>query len=328
MKIFVFEWVTGGGWAAAPSHPPSPAALAREGDLMVRALLADLGRVPYVRLSTSRDPRLPALSKVRAIVPAPGEDAFALYARAARAADAVWPIAPETDGLLERLARETLALGKILLGCRPDAVHHAASKRATALALQAAGVPVVPTFGEGDRLAPCPGRWVVKPDDGAGCEGAVLVSGWRDAAARLAGCSGNLVAQPWIDGRAASLSLLCRDGDARLLSANLQHVTIVDGRPRLQGITVNAVADREGALAGLARRIAAAIPGLWGYVGVDLVLPDQGAALVVEINPRLTTAYCGLRRALGINAAALVLDWLRPGVGAAELVSLEAERGD
>jgi tyramine---L-glutamate ligase len=335
VNVFVFEWVTGGGWAAAPSRPP--AALAREGDMMLRALLADLGRVPSVRLTTSRDPRLPALSEVRAIVPAPGEDAFALYARAARAADAVWPIAPETDGLLERLARETLGLRKILLGCRPDAVHLAASKRATALALQEAGVPVVPTFGERDRLAPCPGRWVVKPDDGVGCEGAVLVSDWRAAAARLAGRSGNLVAQPWIDGRAASLSLLCRDGNARLLSANLQHVGIVDGRPRLQGITVNAVADREGTLSGLARRIAAVLPGLWGYVGVDLVLLDQGGALVLEINPRLTTAYCGLRRALGINPAALVLDWLRPEdggdwatppVGTAELVSLEAERGD
>jgi predicted ATP-grasp superfamily ATP-dependent carboligase len=58
---------------------------------------------------------------------------------------------------------------------------------------------------------------------------------------------------------------------------------------------------------------------LWGYVGVDLVLADAGP-IVLEINPRLTTSYCGLRDALGINPAALVLD--------GTLVSLVASSGD
>lgn len=283
--------------------------------MMVRALLADLERVPDVRVTTSRDPRLPPLSSVRSIAPASGEDALALYSRGASAADAAWPIAPETDAVLERLASETLALGKILLGCRPDAVRVAASKRATALALGAARVPVVPTFAAGDRLAPLPGPWVVKPDDGVGCEGALLVADWRAAADRLARESSGLVAQPWIDGQALSLSLLCRDGDARLLCINQQHVRIVDARPVLEAITVNTIPDPQGALARLGRRIAAVLPGLWGYVGVDLVLADAGP-IVLEINPRLTTSYCGLRDALGINAAALAL------------VSLEADSGD
>ena len=80
-----------------------------------------------------------------------------------------------------------------------------------------------------------------------------------------------------------------------------------------------------------------AIPGLWGYVGVDLMLAKEGP-VVLEINPRLTTSYCGLRRALGINTAAMVLDLLRTG-GAADgwrrpeatttvTLSLETDRGD
>jgi predicted ATP-grasp superfamily ATP-dependent carboligase len=299
--------------------------------MMVRALLADLQRVPDLWITTSRDPRLPRLSGVRAIAPAPGEDALALYSRGVGAADAAWPVAPETNGVLERLARTTLALGERLLGCRPDAVRVAASKRATALALRAAGVPTVPTFGAGDRLEPLPGAWVVKPDDGVGCDGAVLVADWRAAADRLAQGFGTLVAQPWIDGQALSLSLLCRDGDARLLCGNLQHIRIVHTRPVLEAITVNAIPDGEGTLAQLGRRIASVIPGLWGYVGVDLVLADAGP-IVLEINPRLTTSYCGLRDALGINPAALVLDehddWRAPARGRTTLVSLEADGGD
>jgi predicted ATP-grasp superfamily ATP-dependent carboligase len=119
------------------------------------------------------------------------------------------------------------------------------------------------------------------------------------------------VAQPWIDGPALSLSLLCADGVARLLSCNRQLISIAGGRLALEGITVNAVPDAGGQLAALGGRIAAAIPDLWGYVGVDLVATADGP-VVLEINPRLTTSYCGLRPALQVNAAELVLGLLRP----------------
>ena len=54
-------------------------------------------------------------------------------------------------------------------------------------------------------------------------------------------------------------------------------------------------------LAPRARELASAacrsIPGLRGYVGVDLLLDEQaGTVTVVEMNPRLTTSYLGYRR--------------------------------
>jgi predicted ATP-grasp superfamily ATP-dependent carboligase len=332
VKIFVFEMVPGGGLAAQPLRPR----LAREGDLMLHALLQDLSDLPHVRVAASRDPRLPPVPGVAAMAPAPGEEPWALYARGLRSADAAWPIAPETDGALERLSRDTVALGKRLLGSHPDAVRLAASKRETARVLGAAGVPAVPTFAAGDRLPPLAGAWVVKPDDGAGCDGVLVVPDWRVAGERLAGDPGRLVGQPWIDGCALSLSLLCCDGRAALLCCNRQHVRLVDGRPVLEAITVNTLSKSKGDLADLGMRIAAAIPGLWGYVGVDLVLTQQGP-VVLEINPRLTTSYCGLRAALGINPAALVLDvlatgamggWRAPARAVAATVSLVGEHGD
>jgi predicted ATP-grasp superfamily ATP-dependent carboligase len=44
------------------------------------------------------------------------------------------------------------------------------------------------------------------------------------------------------------------------------------------------------------------LPGLQGYVGVDLVLTNQEAWLM-EINPRLTTTYIGLRQVIQLNLA-------------------------
>ena len=55
-----------------------------------------------------------------------------------------------------------------------------------------------------------------------------------------------------------------------------------------------------------ATRTCAALPGLRGYVGVDLVLTDTGP-VVIEVNPRLTTAYLGVRAVLDENVAAMAL---------------------
>jgi len=301
---------------------------------MLTALLRDLRDCPGVRVTTSRDARLPPIPGVAALEPARGEGPWSLYARGVTAADAAWPIAPETGGALERLSRVTLDLGKRLVGSSPDAVRLAASKRETARVLRAAGVATVPTFAPGEPLPPLPGPWVVKPDDGAGCEGALVVPDWRAAARRLAADAGTSIAQPWLDGPAMSLSLICGDGRATLLCCNRQHVRVADGRPILEAITVNGVADPEGRFACLATRIAAAVPGLWGYVGVDLVLAE-GGPVVLEINPRLTTSYCGLRSALGTNVAACALDLLATGSAPppaprarAALVSLIGDRGD
>ena len=306
MRVFAFEFFSGGGLAGRPL----PASLAREGDLMLSTLVRDLAELPAITVIASRDPRLPPLPRCEALRPLPGEDPFALFARGLAGSDAAWPTAPEGSGVLERLSRQTEAAGTVLLACRPEAVHLAASKHATARRLSERDIPAVPTFGAHETPPPIPGPWVVKPDDGAGCEATEVVEDRAAALGRLAEDPGHLVAQPWIEGEPLSLSLLCGGPAARLLSCNSQHIAVRRGRVSLEAVVVNAVADREGRFARLGERIAAAVPGLWGYVGVDLMLTPQGP-VVLEINPRLTTSYCGLRSALGLNPAELVLGLLR-----------------
>ncbi len=305
MRILAFEHFSGGGLA----DQPLPASLAREGDLMLSALVRDLAGLPGVTVLATRDPRLPRLPGCETLLPRTGEGPLALYRRGLAAADAAWPTAPEGGGLLERLALETEAAGKVLLGCRPGAVRVTASKRATARALAEHGIPVVPTFLAGEAPVWAAGPWVVKPDDGAGCEETEVLESRDAALARLASAPGRLVAQPWIEGEPVSLSLLCAGETARLLSCNRQRVVVRGGRLVFEGVAVNAVSDADGRLARLGERIAAALPGLWGYAGVDLVLAPEGP-VVLEVNPRLTTSYCGLRAALGFNPAALVLGLL------------------
>lgn len=303
MNLLVVEYVTGGGLADRPMpHILADAAVIRQ------AKLADLATTRGVDVLAMTDSRLPDDAAFAALRVGAGafDDCFD---RGLAWADAVWMTAPETGGLLERYARRVLAAGRHWLGCSPAAVRLAASKRATSERLRAAGIAAVPTLHQAQAVAS--GPVVVKPDDGVGCD-AVRCFGARDAAARWATAvlGERAVFQPLVPGLPLSLSLLCADGDAQLLSVNRQHLRLRDGGFELAGITVDALGDAGGVFARLARRVAAAIPGLWGHVGVDLVATPDGP-MVIEVNPRVTVSYAGLRRALGINPAQALLDLVR-----------------
>jgi len=60
----------------------------------------------------------------------------------------------------------------------------------------------------------------------------------------------------------------------------------------------------------IARRAAECVPGLHGYFGVDVLLGE--CDLAIEINPRLTTSYLGLRYLTGWNIAARLLGQFLP----------------
>ncbi len=308
MRIFALEFFSGGGLLGQPL-PPS---LAREGDLMLGTLVGELAGIEGVHVIASRDPRLPPLAGCETLYPLPGENPEELFARGVAAADAVWPTAPEGGGTLERLAATVLAAGRTLLGCTPEAVRLAASKLATARALAARGVPVVPTYGVERTVPSIPGHWAVKPDDGAGCEGLERLDDSTQAEGRLRSAAGRLVAQPWIEAEPWSLSLLCAGGRARLLGCNRQRLSWRAGRLHLDALAVNARPPGDPRVHRLGAEVAATIPGLWGYVGVDFLLGAEGP-LVLEVNPRLTTSYCALPAALGRNVAEMVLELRRSG---------------
>jgi predicted ATP-grasp superfamily ATP-dependent carboligase len=313
MKVLVFEYVTGGGMAAEAV----PASLLREGGLMRDALLRDLAEIPAVRPLALRDARFAVSAETARlaewiVVTGQGE-AERRFRDCIEDADAVWPIAPETGGVLEHLCRRVELAGKPLLTSPAAAVRITASKLATAERLKAHGVPVVPTATWDSSAHPPNFPVVVKPDDGAGCEGMRIIATpgeWgRCAEIRPAE---SYVVQPLTAGEALSLSALFAHGEARLLSCNRQHVVRENGGFALKGCGVNAVANDPAVFRHLAKQIGKALPELWGYAGVDLIRSERGLH-VLEINPRLTTSYAGLRRSTGLNPAKLVLDLWREG---------------
>ncbi len=328
-RVLVYEHISGGGIAEA--RPDE--ALVREGDLMVRALVRDLAEAGAA-VTTLRDRRLPdpGLSARIRWVGTRSERGRA-WDREVHAAQAVLPVAPESGALLEGLSRAIRRRGRRLLGCHPEAVRIATGKGATAARLGAAGIATVATrpashLGPGE-----PGPWVVKPEDGVGCDGVRLVNGpWHGLPRGLSPGPPEPVVQAFVPGEPVSLSLLCAGGRSRLLSVNRQWLTQDGGGFRFRGCTVNSRAD-DGTLARLGQAVAAAVPGLWGYVGVDLVLASDGPR-ILEVNPRPTTSYAGLHDALGANPGAWLLELARnrrmpheePRPREAVPISLETDR--
>lgn len=308
MKVLVYEYVTGGG----PIAPSS--SLAGEGALMLGALLDDLAEIPGVRPMVMLD-RLAPVVGVRNHTTewlrlAPGEAAQERFLTEIHRVDAVWPIAPETGGVLERLCLAVEAAEKALLTSPSRAVGMTASKLKTVTRLASQGVPVIPTQPCDFKVATPHFAYpiVVKADDGAGCEDSCIIRGaaqWESL--RHGSDMVNPIMQPLVAGESLSLSGLFAHGEARLLSVNRQHIDQQLDRFQLNGCSVNALTDREGQFTEILKRTAAAFPELWGYAGIDLLMNEAGL-WVLEINPRLTSSYAGLRSGLGVNPASLVMD--------------------
>ena len=397
MRLFVWEYVTGGGCLGSPL----PASLAAEAAMMVRAAVRDCADIPGVAVTVAWDRRCgPGPVDAAACEVAGDAPPWDIWRDLLTESDVVWPVAPETGGVLRQVTRMIEERGATLLASRGGAVAIAASKTVTAQLLTACGVPVVPAIqlsdlaielgieesasamcphptlprrrgrasdsigfdhppplagegrgggsardgdphpplplagegrGEGGfslysslppascnelpspRPSPASGRgsgYVVKPDDGAGCDETWFLAdeaalrGW--AQHRRGGDT--MIVQPFVPGDALSVSALMRDGEAWVLSCNRQRVVRgEDGRFVYRGGVVGGAEDRRTALEPVAAAVARALPGLWGHVGIDLIDSPDSGPVVVDVNPRLTTSYVALRECIGVNPAALLL---------------------
>lgn len=305
MQVFVYEYLSGGG--LVDGDAAATAVLMPQGLTMRDALVADLlasGDCDVTAATCVHAGALPAGASEA--VARDGETPEDFAARLAAEHDAAWVIAPETGGCLAAFER---AIGSPRwLGCDARSIAIGSSKSATLRHLAAHDLPTPWTH---EALAT---RWVVKPDDGAG---SVDTRVHRDRGAaetdvaqrRARGESACL--EPWVDGEALSLSLLCELGQAELLCVNRQRIsTGADGSLRYDGVAIDVWPHREPrrrSLASLGARVAAALPGLRGFVGIDLVWHPARGPVLIEINPRLTCAYVGLSQRLGRNLAAEVL---------------------
>lgn len=319
MKIFVCEFITAGGL----NRVDLPQSLVQEGSLMRDALLRDLGMLPNTQVITTHDARLSA-ALLSSMPITYDDDAMLVWQNLLKGCDAAFIVAPETGGHLASLVALVNNAHVLHLGCNLSVIQVASSKYQTYRHLNKAEINVVPTYlfselttakeleAKNKAQPSLLNQWVVKPDDGAGCDDTICVSNLMEVHKYLTNKAqiqpiDTQVIQPFIEGAPASISMLCKAGQAWVVGCNLQKIALDNNKFVYHGSVVNGFNTHFVHFDMIAKKIAQAMPDLAGYVGVD-VLVNGDEITVLEINPRLTTSFSGLHESTGLNVTKLILD--------------------
>lgn len=283
MRIFVYEHLCAGGLG-----PDVADSLRHEGRAMLDAIVADFRRLPGIEVVTLLDQA----------------ERFGELA-----ASCAWTlvIAPEFDDLLRSLSQTVLDVGGRLLGSMPAAIRLTGDKLETGRFWHQRGVPHPRTRPVRARPSP---SWVLKPRHGAGAQATYLIGAsedrehvWQRACKEWP--SGDFIEQEYVAGLDASVALLVGTTQMIPLLPARQLVSTT-GQFRYLGGWLPLPEPLASRVIKLALQAVAGINGLRGYVGVDLIVGDHGD-YAIEINPRLTTSYLGLRQLCKQNLAELIL---------------------
>lgn len=351
-RALLLEFILGGGLQSQPESQ-IPASFRTEGWAMLSAVAEDLrdqmihqqGISNPFNLIVPLDARacrwFPETSGDRVFVPLdPHKDYLQQWCSLAKDVDVVIVIAPECDHILEEVVKEIDRVTSHRIGCRNPFLQRSCDKlqmaeclrsssRDSGLEFIAPWHPLTTTaeafLERSTELQNASNLWVVKPLDGAGCEGIYRgkfadIQDWLGKVEAL----DRLLVQAWQEGQAGSVAVWV-SGDLRHWMPPVQQRiqwSASESYPHLESPQYRGgegplpeqfwdqvhrfgdfVLDRLGKGAG-------------GWIGIDFVYREfdgELAMTAIEVNPRWTTSYVGIRHLYRGN---LLLDMLALDQGA------------
>jgi predicted ATP-grasp superfamily ATP-dependent carboligase len=321
MRVLVHEHFTSGGQSDVTSAGGAFAgadlddyqALLAAGQGMLKPLVADL-MAAGAKVTVTLGPHL-AIDLPMDVERVTAGSASHAFAMALPRVDAAIVVAPESDDTLATATLVVEQAGIRNLGSASAAIRSAADKLLLSKRLAAAGVPTPATaagLGQAPAMLARHGTIIVKPRKSAGCVD-TFVCGAVDELGRLPSRDDWLV-QERVPGLAASAAFVVMARGIAPLRAGSQAITAAPSlsstpaRLAYEGGRLPLDAALEARALALGRAAIAQVPGLRGFVGVDLVLgADPAHDRVIEINPRVTLAYAALRAVAGFSIAELIL---------------------
>ncbi len=157
------------------------------------------------------------------------------------------------------------------------------------------------------------GKFIVKPRVGDGAIDTYLIESIQDldyVLEKVKSRYREMLAQEYVLGENLSLSIAAGAGGATLLSVNKQYIETSRLTRKLSytgGCTPVLDNLRDNVL--FAEKITRIFKGLRGYVGVDFIR-SSNTNYLIEVNPRLTTSYVGLRFSLKENPVECIMKTL------------------
>jgi tyramine---L-glutamate ligase len=310
MRIFLYEFITGGGmFSVNPNEVPS-GSLLREGTAMFESLAADFARIPDVEVIALRDERLcvPEHTGTSYHLVRCAEEESRQFDAMVTAADWTLVIAPEFDNILLNKTGRVEAIGGRSLGPSSHIVALGTNKNRTVAHFAKQDVPTVRGVGFGlGSSVPKTFRFpaILKPADGAGSQNITQVDSF-DKLPNL--MDGEFRLEEFHPGTPASVAILSGPKQHIALPA-CQQTLSENGSFQYFGGTVPLDRSLRERAERLAMKGAQTLPDPLGYIGFDIILgqtPDSD--VIIEMNPRMTTSYVGLRELARGNLAAAMID--------------------
>ncbi|MFP3984795.1 MAG: ATP-grasp domain-containing protein [Candidatus Bathyarchaeia archaeon] len=322
MNLLVYEHASGGGFA----DERIPLDMLSEGYGMLRTLISDFKARGY-NTTTFLDSRLkksnPPIEADKIISTSSRKELDKNLKKLSSLVDAVYVIGPESGQVLQKLVEIVEACGGTCLNSPIDAIKKASNKVTIYKSLAKSGLRVPETVTMSllekvshiKRIVSELGFPVVfKPIDGVGCSGLSIVRGSGQIAAAVdkimrESSSKCFIVQKLIKGVSASVSLISTGEKALPITLNKQIVTLAPphSQSNYNGGIVPFTHSLEKEALKAAQIAVNSLKGLKGYVGVDIVLTKE-SPVVMEVNPRLTTSYIGLRKVVNFNPAQALID--------------------
>jgi predicted ATP-grasp superfamily ATP-dependent carboligase len=305
-RILIFEYASS-GIAKAKAKVSS---LLTEGFAMLNFAIREAKEANF-EVITILDQRIAKLELISEV------EVLKNFKTALKEVDGALIIAPETDYILYKLAREVEKARIPLLGCTSLGIKIAGDKAKTSELLRSKNINININTPASQKIAfesaeeklkielkAIKYPFIIKPVDGVGASGISIVR--EKAGLKAAICKVKqetklkyFLAEEYIKGEHASAGVICDSNKGAVLTLNTQKI-IEDGDLKYMGNSapLNHALEQEAKEA--ACRSVLSIPGLRGYAGVDMVL-TKDKVFIVEINPRLTTSCIIASKVAGIN---------------------------
>jgi predicted ATP-grasp superfamily ATP-dependent carboligase len=315
MKLFIYEHITSGAYI----DQALPTKLLQEGAEMLISIINDALEIEDLDITILTDYRLRSSDcfqqvkspKLTQLSNKTSTDYQTHWLLSLQTNDIVLIIAPETDQTLLKLHLSALSHNANIIGCMPEEIEISSNKKVCSQVLsqhQLSTPQTVVAIDWPTQAFNSSTGYIIKPIDGAGCVDTYSVNSRHDVETHIAQlnkhqCTQTIIQQQ-IRGKHMSLTLLFAHNLVEVLSINQQLINQVDGVLILTGLIVNEFWDSTqlslSHVNNLARQLKLALPGLEGLVGVDIIVSND-AVHIIDVNPRVTTAYTGLKVSLGIN---------------------------
>ncbi len=322
MNLLIYEHFSAGGFR----KEESASSVLSEGFAMLRTAIKEAKNAGH-SVTTILDGQIaefnPPLDADRRITSASLLDAEDSLFEIAGDCDATYIIAPATDDKLQILAQRMQQSKVTCLTSTARAIAEASNKALLHKKLSNLGLKSPKTIAFAPTEDPNAAAEAVnnqlgfpailKPSKSDGCEALSIVENeqqTRNAIARFSNFEGhNFIAQEFVQGIAASVSLITNGKEAWPITLNQQNISLNSPSrdSTYNGGTTPFNHKQTTSAFTAAKRVTESIDGLQGYIGVDVVLTRK-EPIIIEINPRLTTSYIGISRISRMNLMQAIVD--------------------